>query len=289
MSNPSEWTIAYYVDESGHSPVSDFLRSLDVKTRVRIDRAMEQLRTRNILAREPLARHLTGKIWELRVESQANIIGSCTFSIRAGESSFYMASKRKLKRRLRVKSRWRSNGWLNTTIRKTKRIRSMSRKRDIFAEGEAAYRQYHDELLSDPVVQEIYAEEAAKMDLWLQLAEARLASGLTQAEVAKRLGVSQAQVSRLEKRGYESYTLNSLRRYLEALGGGFVLEVKVRGIPEVLPGEAPKIVTARALKPEAYAPRRATGSIVAVKEIGLTERYGKSGKENPRKATKKRA
>ncbi|HZU69090.1 MAG TPA: helix-turn-helix domain-containing protein [Ktedonobacteraceae bacterium] len=51
---------------------------------------------------------------------------------------------------------------------------------------------------------------------------------MTQAELAKRLGVSQAQVARMEKRGYDAYTLNSLRRYVKALGEGFELEVAVR-------------------------------------------------------------
>jgi hypothetical protein len=45
---------------------------------------------------------------------------------------------------------------------------------------------------------------------------------------AERLGVSQAQVARLEKRGYDAYTLSSLRRYVQALGEGFSLEVSVR-------------------------------------------------------------
>jgi hypothetical protein len=40
--------------------------------------------------------------------------------------------------------------------------------------------------------------------------------------------VSQAQVARLEKRGYEDYSLNSLRRYVQALGAGFALEVRIR-------------------------------------------------------------
>ena len=70
-------------------------------------------------------------------------------------------------------------------------------------------------------------EEAAKKELWLQLVEARQKVGLTQAEMAQRLGVSQAQVARIEKRGYDAYTLNTLRRYVAALGGGFVLEVRV--------------------------------------------------------------
>jgi len=74
----------------------------------------------------------------------------------------------------------------------------------------------------------VYEEEAAKKELWLQLVEARQAAGLTQAEVAKRLEVSPAQVARIEKRGYDAYTLTTLRRYVEALGEGFSLEVRVR-------------------------------------------------------------
>ena len=45
--------------------------------------------------------------------------------------------------------------------------------------------------------------------------------------MAERLGVSQAQVARIEKRGYDAYTLNTLRRYVEALGEGFSLEVRI--------------------------------------------------------------
>ncbi|MBI2909432.1 MAG: helix-turn-helix domain-containing protein [Chloroflexi bacterium] len=54
-------------------------------------------------------------------------------------------------------------------------------------------------MLADHTLRRIYEEEAAKKGLWLQLVEARQAAGLTQAEVARRLGVSQAQVSRIEK------------------------------------------------------------------------------------------
>src|SRR3972149_9508304 len=90
--------------------------------------------------------------------------------------------------------------------------------------GERAYLQWREKLLSDPETRALYEEEAAKKELWLQLVEARQAAGLTQAEVAKRIGVSQAQVARLEKRGYDCYTLNRLRRDVEALGQGFTIE-----------------------------------------------------------------
>jgi len=103
----------------------------------------------------------------------------------------------------------------------------VEQKRDYSAEGQRAYQEWRDNLLADPENQRIYEEEAAKKELWLQLVEAREAAGLTQAEVGKRLGVSQAQVARLEKRGYDAYTLTSLRRYVQALGDDFRLEVKV--------------------------------------------------------------
>ena len=108
------------------------------------------------------------------------------------------------------------------------------KKRDYIKEGEESYKRWRDRFEADPEYRAIYEEEAAKGDLWLQLVEARQAAGLTQAEVAKRLGVSQAQVARIEKRGYESYTLNTLRRYIQALGEGFELQVRVRR-PETPP------------------------------------------------------
>jgi DNA-binding XRE family transcriptional regulator len=90
------------------------------------------------------------------------------------------------------------------------------------------YEQWRKKLLSDPKTRAIYEQEAAKKELWLQLVEARMDAGLTQAQLAKRLGVSQAQVARIEKRGYDSYTLKTLRRYVEALGGAWSVRVEVR-------------------------------------------------------------
>ena len=103
-------------------------------------------------------------------------------------------------------------------------------KHDLAREGEEQYEEWRRELLSTPDLRRVYDEEAAKKELWLQLVEARQEAGLTQAELAERLGVSQAQIARLEKRGYDAYTLNSLRRYVEALGSGFRLEVSIRSV-----------------------------------------------------------
>ena len=56
-----------------------------------------------------------------------------------------------------------------------------------------------------------------------QAAVAAVAECITPAEekkaqVAKRLGVTPAQVARIERRGYEDCTLDTLRCYVQALG-----------------------------------------------------------------------
>ena len=69
----SDWQIQFFVDEDGESPVRAFLRSLDKPAKVRFGWSIEELRRRNISAREPLVKKLTGRLWELREESQTNI------------------------------------------------------------------------------------------------------------------------------------------------------------------------------------------------------------------------
>jgi len=58
-------------------------------------------------------------------------------------------------------------------------------------------------------------------------------AGLTQGQLAERLGVSQSQVATIERRGYEAYTLSTLHRYVQALGADFALEVRVHHVPHV--------------------------------------------------------
>lgn len=106
----------------------------------------------------------------------------------------------------------------------------MPKKQNVVVAGEKSYEQWRKTLHDTPEYRALYEEEAAKKELWLQLVEARLAAGLTQEQLAERLGVSQAQVARIEKRGYDAYTLNTLRHYVTALGDNFELAVNVRQV-----------------------------------------------------------
>ena len=104
----------------------------------------------------------------------------------------------------------------------------MKKNTDPVEEGQQAYQEWRDNLLAKPEFRAVYEEEAAKKEIWLQLVDARYKAGLTQVELARRLGVFQAQVARMEKRGYDAYSLSSLRRYVQALGNGFSLDIAVR-------------------------------------------------------------
>jgi transcriptional regulator with XRE-family HTH domain len=53
--------------------------------------------------------------------------------------------------------------------------------------------------------------------------DARLAEGLTQAQLARRLGISQPSVARLEQAG-DAVTVATLRRALDAMGRDLVLQ-----------------------------------------------------------------
>ncbi len=55
----------------------------------------------------------------------------------------------------------------------------------------------------------------------ISLAELRREAGLTQEQLAERLGMSQENVSRIERA--EDTQLSTIRRYIEALGGSLEL------------------------------------------------------------------
>ena len=55
-------------------------------------------------------------------------------------------------------------------------------------------------------------------DLAVKLAGLRKEAGLSQKELAKRVGTSQQQISRLESPSYEGHSLSMIRRVAEALG-----------------------------------------------------------------------
>jgi len=73
------------------------------------------------------------------------------------------------------------------------------------------------EKLRNPEFRISYEEEAKKMNIAVKIAQARNAAGLTQKELAGRMGTSLQVVSRLEN-GNCSYSLKTLERIAIATG-----------------------------------------------------------------------
>jgi hypothetical protein len=61
-----------------------------------------------------------------------------------------------------------------------------SETQDPAESGRQSYERWRNRLRENPEYQAIYEEEAAKSKLWLQLAEARHAAGLTQDSLNRR-------------------------------------------------------------------------------------------------------
>lgn len=57
----------------------------------------------------------------------------------------------------------------------------------------------------------------------------RKSLGITQVELAKKMGVSQIRVSQIENGKLEKFELGTLMRYVEALGGKLRLSVELDG------------------------------------------------------------
>jgi len=80
-----------------------------------------------------------------------------------------------------------------------------------------------EEQLRDPDFAERFKRAGEAWDVAMQIAALRDRAGLSQKALARRLGTSQQQVSRLESPAYEGHSLSMLRRVARALNA----EVKV--------------------------------------------------------------
>lgn len=74
-----------------------------------------------------------------------------------------------------------------------------------------------DELLSDPEVREAYDAMSGEFALARELITARVRAGLTQAELAERMGTTQSAVARIES-GRRLPSMKTLLRYAKATG-----------------------------------------------------------------------
>jgi transcriptional regulator with XRE-family HTH domain len=85
---------------------------------------------------------------------------------------------------------------------------------------------YLDEQLSDPAFAARFQEAGEVWDVAMQIAALLKESGLSQKELARRVGTSQQQISRLESPGYEGHSLSMLRRVAQVMGASVGVQIQ---------------------------------------------------------------
>ena len=85
---------------------------------------------------------------------------------------------------------------------------------------------YLAEQLKNPDFAERFKKAGEAWDVAIKLSSLRKACGLSQKELAKRVGTSQQQISRLESPSYEGHSLSMLRRVADVLGATVHVEIK---------------------------------------------------------------
>ena len=63
------WSVAFYVDRRGHSPVTDYLAVVPPRDRAKIARYLQLLQEFGPGLSMPHARHIEGRLWELRPDA----------------------------------------------------------------------------------------------------------------------------------------------------------------------------------------------------------------------------
>jgi hypothetical protein len=72
----AQWIVENYYDTRGRAPVDEYLRTLPPVDLARVLRTIDLLVDYGPLLKMPHVRHLTGKIWELRIDGRPNSYGS---------------------------------------------------------------------------------------------------------------------------------------------------------------------------------------------------------------------
>jgi ribosome-binding protein aMBF1 (putative translation factor) len=73
--------------------------------------------------------------------------------------------------------------------------------------------------LASPTFKKGFEEESQKLAIGEQLVRLRLSAGLTQAQLAKKIGTTASAISRYENAEYDRYELRTLRKIVRACGG----------------------------------------------------------------------
>lgn len=81
------------------------------------------------------------------------------------------------------------------------------------------------ELLADPATLAAYQAQATEFDMARELIAARSRAGMTQSDVAQRMGTTQSVIARLEG-GKRAPSMRTVQRYAQAVGARAVVRIE---------------------------------------------------------------
>ena len=86
------------------------------------------------------------------------------------------------------------------------------------------YKRY---IAGDPAREQVYEEEVINVEIARRIYELRTKAGITQQELASRVGTSKSAICRLENADYDGHSLSMMKRIAEALDK----RVEIRFVP----------------------------------------------------------
>ena len=87
------------------------------------------------------------------------------------------------------------------------------------------YKQFKNNLLKDKEIKRVYDELGSEFELVRMLIKKRLERGITQAELARRVGTKQSAIARLESGRYNP-TIAVLRKVAKALNADVKISIR---------------------------------------------------------------
>ena len=186
--------IEFYETEKGIQPAKEFLLSLDTKMRAKMVNTISILQDNGYELREPYSKYLSEGIFELRSRVGSDITRVLYF--------FYVDSRIVL-----------TNGFIKKT------------NKTPIKEIEKA-KKYRADYLKSPEFRREYEALQPERAIIQAIIDARKQSGLTQKELSERTGITQGDISKLE-RGNANPSLNTLQR----LAAGMGMTIKLEFLP----------------------------------------------------------
>lgn len=90
------------------------------------------------------------------------------------------------------------------------------------------FKKHLDEQMKDPAFKKVWHDLDAEIELLDSMIKAREKAGITQEELAKKIGTKQPALSRLECGGFKKATVETLKKIADALDAKLVIKLQAK-------------------------------------------------------------